>query len=130
MSEEKKGPARRDPFDGLKPSDFFNGKWPTGEPVTPQALKDYGLTASQLRYHLAVVDGIQALALEYKEYLAYTGKTHESVAKDLGLGLNVIRFLRTGTRFPSFRTNALLRAYVPTHDEMEAKYRSRGRKHS
>lgn len=127
MTDATRGPARRDPFDGLKPADFFTGPWPLGSPVTPKALSDYGLTETQLSFHLLVVDRAQELAMDYNEFLTYTGKHHEDVAEELGLGLNALRDFRLGNRFPSFRTYGLLRAYIPTHDEMEAQYRPRRR---
>jgi hypothetical protein len=57
----------------------------------------------------------------------YTNKNHEDVADELGLGLNALRDFRLGKRFPSFRIYGLLRSYIPTRGEMDAKYLPKGR---
>ncbi|GAA2165144.1 helix-turn-helix transcriptional regulator [Pedococcus bigeumensis] len=123
MDDERKGPKRQSPLDGLTPADFVRGnRWPTGMPVEPKALAQTGLTAQQRRAHVRAVRFLRDLALDYERHVGVEKLTHEAIANRLGIGQNAIRDLREGRRWPSFRTLSVLRANIPTNDEMDVEY--------
>lgn len=115
VSADTSRSKRRDPFDSLKPADFVTGPWPEGAPVRLKAYVELGLTDEQMGYHLALVDSIQTLAVDYIEHLHRARLNNEQVAAELGVGVNALRDVRLGTRFPSLRTYHLLRMYVSWH---------------
>lgn len=121
--EEGKRVVRRDPWDGLKPRDFVEkGRWPGGRQVQPHQLAASGLDERQAINHALGMNAIRQLVLDYERYRAAEKLTHEAVANATGLSRTAIRHLREGTRIPSTRTSWVLRAYVPTNDEMNELY--------
>lgn len=126
---DREAPVRRDPWDRLKPRDFVrDNRWPGGRPVEPEQLKESGLTEQQRLNHALGMNAIRQLALDYERYRSAEGLTHEEVAAATGLSRGAIRHLRDGTRIPSTRTSWVLRAFIPTNEQMDEEYGTRRRR--
>ncbi|MAY98466.1 hypothetical protein [uncultured Nocardioides sp.] len=115
MAEEKRGPVRRSPFDDLTPADFVEGRWPHGRLVVPEeAFRRYGLTRTQGVAHMRAVRDLRQLVLDYEKYLQVKGRTQKAYAAHVGVSVNRLSALRSGTSWPSWRLVGILRATIPT----------------
>ncbi|QWC83722.1 helix-turn-helix domain-containing protein [Nocardioidaceae bacterium] len=120
MSEQAAGPQRRSPLDNLTPADFVAGGWPHGRLVVPaEAFRTYGLTRDQARAHLRAVRDLRQLVLDYEKYLKVKNTTQLAFSARIGVSVNRLSALRSGTAWPSWRLAAVLRSAVPAAEVLE-----------
>lgn len=123
-TQKRKMPVRSNPWDRLKPHDFVvQGRWPTGKLGAPAALRDSGLSDMAIYNHVQAIGVLTQLVIDFERYLTATGKSGDTVMREVGLGENTIRDFRSGNRMPSSRTYLVLRAYVPSHEAMNQEFR-------
>lgn len=114
----KRGLERHVALDGTKPRDFSKD-WPFGPMVAPEKFDSFeGMTIERQNLQLAAVRLLSQLVKDYLTYLHYAKTTQNKVAEATGLSPATLSALRNGLSWPSFPTYGVLRAYLPTHAEM------------
>ncbi len=105
------------PIRGLKPRDF-NTDWPTGKTVIPEKLLGRGLTPEQVESTVRGVLVLRQLAKDIIDYVAGGNTTQEALAEMCGINPAAVTRVKRGHKFPQTHTFLVLRARVPTQEQM------------